>query len=270
MEEIAEVRQSNSDFKPKIIGFLCNWCSYAGADLCGVLRYQYPTDLRVIRVMCSTRIDPYIIINIFRHGADGVFIGGCHLGDCHYLTGNYHTINKVNMTRQLLEHAGINPERLRVEWISASEGERFSKVITEFTEKIHELGSSELCGEEKDCKLSTNLSGAERAALNFQLRALVGREYNLIQEGNIYGEPVDASELEAVIRNALEAEYLRGVILDLTAKNPRSVGELAVALDRPKHEVLKHIIALQGSNLLAIDKIKDHIPVYSAVTFGEE
>ncbi len=124
----------------KLIGFMCNWCCYAGADLAGVSRFQYPPNIRIIRVMCSGRVDPELILDTFLYGADGVFIGGCHLGDCHYLEGNYYAEKKVEMAKRLLKAAGVEPERLRLEWISASEGERFAEVIREFTEEIKELG----------------------------------------------------------------------------------------------------------------------------------
>ena len=133
-----------TEFEPKIIGFLCNWCCYAGADLAGVSRFQYPPNVRIIRVMCSGSLDPAVILEAFLKGADGVFIGGCHIGDCHYATGNMHTEVKVKTLRKLLKRADFNPDRLRLEWVSAAEGEMFSKVIKDFTEKVKALGPSEV------------------------------------------------------------------------------------------------------------------------------
>jgi len=129
-------------FEPKIVGFLCNWCSYAGADLAGVSRLQYPSNLRVIRVMCSGSVDPEHILEAFRQGADGVFIGGCHPGDCHYISGNYKTRRRVALTKQIISQMGIEPERLSLEWVSAAEGQRFAQVVTEFTEELKQLGPS--------------------------------------------------------------------------------------------------------------------------------
>ncbi|RLF41334.1 MAG: methyl-viologen-reducing hydrogenase subunit delta, partial [Thermoplasmata archaeon] len=123
-------------FEPKIVAMLCNWCSYAGADLAGVSRFQYPPTTRVIRVMCSTRVEPSFVLKSFLNGADGVLVGGCHLGDCHYVTGNYYTIGKMNMARKLLKYAGIDEKRLRLEWVSASEGEKFASVVTDFTGEL--------------------------------------------------------------------------------------------------------------------------------------
>jgi len=129
-------------FEPKIIGFCCNWCAYAGADLAGISRIQYPPNLRMIRVMCSGTIDPLYILEAFQKGADGVFIGGCHPGDCHYMTGNYKTKRKVILTKRILSQLGIEPQRLRLEWVSAAEGQAFAQVVTDFIEEVKELGPS--------------------------------------------------------------------------------------------------------------------------------
>jgi F420-non-reducing hydrogenase iron-sulfur subunit len=132
------------DFEPKIIAFACNWCSYAGADLAGVSRIQYPPTTRIIRVMCSGRVSPMFILEALRSGADGVLVTGCHLGDCHYLTGNEKAIRHVEMARSLLGLLGIEAERLRLEWISAAEGARFAQIVSEFTDQIRELGANPL------------------------------------------------------------------------------------------------------------------------------
>ena len=133
------------EFEPKIIGFLCNWCSYAGADLAGVSRIEYPTNIRIIRVMCCGRIDPLFVLEAFKDGADGVLIAGCHLpSDCHYIDGNYKTIRRVTFLKDLLRQFGIEPERLRLEWISAAEGEKFAAVIKDMVNQIKELGPSPL------------------------------------------------------------------------------------------------------------------------------
>ena len=130
--------------KPNILAFCCNWCSYAGADLAGVSRFQMPTNFRVIRVMCSSRIDPEIVLYAFKKGVDGVLVLGCHPGDCHYIDGNYKTERRVIMLQKLLGQFGINPKRLKLEWVSASEGARFQEVITSFTKEMEELGKLEL------------------------------------------------------------------------------------------------------------------------------
>jgi F420-non-reducing hydrogenase iron-sulfur subunit len=131
-------------FEPKIIGFLCNWCSYTGADLAGTARMKYPPNVLSIRVMCSGRIDPGFVLKAFSKGADGVIICGCHPGDCHYVEGNYKCMRRVPLTKRLLRDMGIAEERLRLEWVSASEGARFQKIISEFTEQIRALGPLQL------------------------------------------------------------------------------------------------------------------------------
>jgi len=131
-----------NSFEPKIIAFCCNWCSYAGADLAGGMRLKYSTNIRPIRVMCSGRISPHFIIKAFQKGADGVLVTGCHIGDCHYMKGNYITAKRVAILKELLNFIGISPERLSLEWIAASEGDKFARVSDEFTEKIRSLGPS--------------------------------------------------------------------------------------------------------------------------------
>ena len=133
---------ANEDFEPLIIGFCCNWCSYAGADLAGVSRHQYPPNLRVIRVMCSGMVHPNLVIDALTKGADGVIICGCHPGDCHYLEGNVKAENRKEAIELLLEDFGLEPERFRLEWVSASEGLRFAEVTREMTESVRALGPS--------------------------------------------------------------------------------------------------------------------------------
>lgn len=128
------------EFVPKIIGFLCNWCSYAGADLAGVSRLQMPPSLRSVRVMCSSRIDPLFILKAFLRGADGVLVAGCHPGDCHYQKGNYYARRRFAMLKKIFEKLGLEQGRIRLSWVSASEGPRFAEVIKEFTGEIKKLG----------------------------------------------------------------------------------------------------------------------------------
>lgn len=134
-------------FEPKIIAFACNWCTSAGADLAGTSRLEYQPNSVIIRVMCSSRVDPQHILRAFKQGADGVFIGGCHPGDCHYITGNYNTLRRVKLLKKMLQDLGIDPERLHLEWVSAAEGQKFVRVINEFTDKIRKLGALDLSKE---------------------------------------------------------------------------------------------------------------------------
>jgi len=135
----------NDGFEPKIIGFLCNWCSYAGADLAGVSRIQYPPNIRIIRVMCSGRIDPAFVLEAFKDGADGVLVAGCHLpSDCHYISGNFKAMRRINLLQRVLKDFGIEPERLRLEWVSASEGDKWAAVVRTMVEDLKKLGPSQV------------------------------------------------------------------------------------------------------------------------------
>ena len=130
----------SKEFEPNILGFLCNWCSYAGADLAGTSRMKYPPNLKSIRVMCSGRVDPSFVLEALRKGVDGILIAGCHPGDCHYQSGNYKTNRRVKLLKKLLEELGIDPQRVRFEYVSASEGQKFATIVTEFVAEIKKLG----------------------------------------------------------------------------------------------------------------------------------
>ena len=136
----AEKKAKAEAFEPTVIVFACNWCSYSGADLAGTSRFQYPTNSRIIRVMCSGRVDPSIVMKAFRNGADGVIISGCHPGDCHYSEGNYKALRRVHLLKRLLADFGVDPRRLRLTWVSASEGDRWAEVTNEMTETVKSLG----------------------------------------------------------------------------------------------------------------------------------
>jgi F420-non-reducing hydrogenase iron-sulfur subunit len=127
-------------FEPKIVGFLCNWCSYTGADLAGTSRIPYAPNVRVIRVMCSARIDPTFVLRALEEGADGVLICGCHPGDCHYSEGNYKMMRRYPLLKQLLAAYGVEDDRVRLEWVSASEGQRFADIVNDMTERVRALG----------------------------------------------------------------------------------------------------------------------------------
>jgi F420-non-reducing hydrogenase iron-sulfur subunit len=138
--KLQDTKEVQTEFKPKILAFCCNWCAYAGADLAGVSRFQMPTDVRVIRVMCSGRVPPELIIRALANGLDGVMILGCHPGECHYSEGNYLTRRRAHVLKRLLMYIGIEPERFQLRWVSAAEAAKFTAVIKEITDKITKLG----------------------------------------------------------------------------------------------------------------------------------
>jgi F420-non-reducing hydrogenase iron-sulfur subunit len=129
-----------SDFEPRIVGFLCRWCAYTGADLAGTSRIKYPPNVTPIRVMCSGRVDPVLVMKALASGADGVLIAGCHPGDCHYTNGNVKTIRRFKVLQKMLDQFGVERDRVRLEWVSASEGEKYARVVESMTENLRTLG----------------------------------------------------------------------------------------------------------------------------------
>lgn len=227
----------NENNEPKIVALLCNWCSYAGADLAGVSRFQYPPTIRVIRVMCSTRIEPSFVLYSFLRGADGVLVGGCHLGDCHYVTGNYYTIGKIHMAKRLLTFAGIDERRLRLEWVSASEGERFAQVVTEFTEELKKAGP--LNEEERN---SLALRAAYNSSLKPRIRILATKERMLAEEGNKYGEYYTPYEFNKVLDEIVYDELNEEKIRLLLQTQHHTLGDIATLLNIPKEIVFLYLI----------------------------
>ncbi|MEA1957855.1 MAG: hydrogenase iron-sulfur subunit [Euryarchaeota archaeon] len=245
----------NDEEEVKIIGFMCNWCCYAGADLAGVSRFRYPPNIRIIRVMCSGRIDPEIILDSFLYGADGVFIGGCHLGDCHYVEGNYYAEKKIEMARRLLKEAGVEPERLRLEWVSASEGERFAATIKEFTEEIKEMGRIEFDKEK--------MEAVRMVAADYRLRILATKERELLEEGNKYGEVFTQHEMDRLLDDMVREDYEAKRIL-LKLKKPMSVKGISSELNLKPNVVFRHILDLKRHELIELHEIRDNTPTYVA------
>jgi len=130
--------------EPRIVAFLCHWCSYTGADLAGTARIKYAPNVHIIRVMCSGRIEPQFVMKAFREGADGVLVCGCHPGDCHYLEGNYKAMRRFPLLKKMLADLGVEDQRVRLEWVSASEGQRFAEIVNEMTEQVRKLGPSKI------------------------------------------------------------------------------------------------------------------------------
>ena len=136
-----------TEYKPLVVSFCCKWCSYAGADLAGSSRLEYPAEVKIIKVPCSGRVDPLFVLRAFGSGADGVIINGCHPGDCHYSTGNYYTRRRLALLFSMLEYLGLEKERTRLEWVSAAEGARFASVMNDFVKNLRELGENKKLGD---------------------------------------------------------------------------------------------------------------------------
>ena len=154
---MSDNKPTQGQFEPRIVAFFCNWCTYTAADLAGTARLAYAPNVRVVRIMCSGRLDPQFIVKALREGADGVLIGGCHPGDCHYQEGNYKALRRITLFKRLLASLGIEEGRVRLEWIAASEGEKVQRVINEMTEVVRRLGPLRM-------ELRSRLNGAEVVA----------------------------------------------------------------------------------------------------------
>ena len=252
-------------FEPNIVGFLCNWCSYAGADLAGVSRIQYPTNLRVIRVMCSGRVDPSVVLELIVEGADGVMVTGCHIGDCHYIDGNLYARRKFALTKRLADKAGLEPGRLRLEWVSAAEGQRFADLVRDFTEQVRALGPSRLSSDPPDPALLLNMRAARAAAEDFRLRALVGKEEKLVTKENVYGDQHTQEEWDRLMEEAVDSEYTRHRLILALKEEPTSVEGLSGRLGLDPREVLRHVVTMRQLGRVELLEIRDNLPIYRAM-----
>ena len=244
-------------FEPKILSFLCNWCAYAGADLAGISRFQYPPNTRVIRVMCSGRVDPVFIPKAFLVGYDGVMILGCHPGDCHYLTGNYQAEKKINLTRKLLNMAGIDSERLLLDWVSAGEGERFSQVVRQFIEKIRTLGPFPL-----DQEMKGKLKAVRSSLEGEKIRWMVGKGPELMEMENVYKERVPKERLEELIEATIRDELIKNRIIQLVEIKPITAAEITQTLNLKLKDTLSYLVSLVGEGKIGFHPSEEKVPKY--------
>lgn len=244
-------------FEPKILSFLCNWCAYAGADLAGISRFQYPPNTRVIRVMCSGRVDPVFIPKAFLVGYDGVMILGCHPGDCHYLTGNYQAEKKINLTRKLLNMAGIDSERLLLDWVSAGEGERFSQVVRQFIEKIRTLGPFPL-----DQEMKGKLKAVRSSLEGEKIRWMVGKGPELMEMENVYKERVPKERLEELIEATIRDELIKNRIIQLVEIKPITATEISQTLNLKLKDALSYLVSLVGEGKIGFHPSEEKVPKY--------
>ena len=255
-------------FKPKILGFLCNWCSYAGADLAGVSRIQYSPNIRIIRVMCSGRVDPVFIAEAFSKKIDGVLVLGCHPGDCHYISGNYEAEMKISMLNKLLQLIGFS-ERLRLDWVSASEGNRFAQIVNEFNDHIVNLGPSPIKNKKNRKELIEDFEAVKTVLSDSRLRILVGREREIITEGNVYNEIISKEKFDRVVEDALYNEFTRQKILLKIKSQGKSVPDISKEIQVAPDKVLKHIVTLRQRGLVDLDQINEEIPTFISIKEGK-
>lgn len=252
-------------FKPKIIAFACNWSLPPEVDVSTPSLIRGYPKIRIVKTMCAGRIDPAIVLETFLKGADGVLIIGCQTPDCHYVDGNLQTERKIKMLKKLIGLTGFDPERLRLEWANASEIETFARIINQFRNQVASLGASPLTGEETDPAIILNMKAAKAVAENFTLRLLTGREREMTENVNVYGEKVSQEEFDCVLDETLEAEFVRHRIHQLTMEKPMSVKEIAAVTSMEPSQTLYHIVNMRRKNMIALDHVKGTTPLYKAL-----
>ena len=250
---------TGGEFNPKMLGIICNWCCYGGADLCGVSRLQYPPHIRLIRVMCSARVDLAHVFRAFSQGLDAVFIGGCHLNDCHYITnGNYNALGMVKICKKLLERIGINPARLRLEWVSAGEGIRFANIMNDFApavQKLGPLGSSEGMDDktlrfrlEAVAKLIPYIKLVERERLRAPLKL---RASSTPEEE--YGKFFNSQEMDRLFDDTIANKLVTSQITLLLREGPFAIGEIARTLGLSPSDISRQLNVLCRHGLARYD-----------------
>jgi F420-non-reducing hydrogenase iron-sulfur subunit len=231
----------STEFEPRMLGIICNWCCYGGADLCGVSRFQYPTFIRLVRVMCSAKADMSYVFRAFSKGLDAVFIGGCHLNDCHYVTnGNYDALGMVTLCKKVLTHIGIDPMRLRLEWVSAGEGIRFANIMNEYGAQIKDLGP---LGEPEGLSRKELLFRLEAAAKIVPYIRLVQMERMRVSQRTEEGyDAFFASEdFERLFNETIIEKLELSRIMTLLGERPFSTSEISERLQMSSSEVSRHV-----------------------------
>jgi F420-non-reducing hydrogenase iron-sulfur subunit len=233
-EKFKEGKVAEKEFEPVIVAYCCNWCSYAGADLAGTSRFEYPTNLRIIRVMCTGRMDPTLVLEALRMGADGVLIAGCHPGDCHYQKGNFMMEKRFDYLKSAVKNIGIESERVRLEWISASEGGKWAALAREMTEDIKRLGPSpfRLAYDAKKTEATIEAFKSQR------LRWVVGRSQIKVE--------IEEDKYRRTVDSIMQVETERHMITRaLKEKGPLTAEELARLTGLQPNKIVQHLIALR-------------------------
>ncbi len=233
-EKFKEGKVAKKEFEPVIVAYCCNWCSYAGADLAGTSRFEYPTNLRIIRVMCTGRMDPTLVLEALRMGADGVLIAGCHPGDCHYQKGNFMMEKRFDYLKSAVKNIGIESERVRLEWISASEGGKWAALAREMTEDIKRLGPSpfRLAYDAKKTEATIEAFKSQR------LRWVVGRSQIKVE--------IEEDKYRRTVDSIMQVETERHMITRaLKEKGPLTAEELARLTGLQPNKIVQHLIALR-------------------------
>lgn len=244
--------------QPKIICFMCNWV-FCEEEL------QVPYNFNVFRVPCIGRMDPTLILETFANGADGVMLAGCKPADCHFVDGNLHAERAVKMLKKLLNLSGLGSERLKLITFSPLEDDDFNKYAREFSEEIWVLGFSPLKNAESAPIITANITAAKNAASAFRLRVLLGREEELTELENAYGERISKEKYDAILEDIVNAEFIRYKIHHLTREKPLSVKQLAEILGLKPSIVLRHITNMRRKGMISMDRVEGNTPLYKAL-----
>jgi coenzyme F420-reducing hydrogenase delta subunit len=250
--------------KRRVSLFVCDWAVNPN-EISDETLSSLPADFSFVKVKCVGRVDPIIIFEAFIQGLDGVMILGCHPGDCHFITGNYYTEKRAAMIQRILEVLEISPERLLVDWISPAEGERLAGLLRDFSEKVVELGPLGSEASLESGELSQRLSASKGALADDRLMWLVGRERELIEEGNVFGERLPQEEFDRVMDESIRKEYQRNRILRSLGENALTVREMAEVVGLPPREILRNLVALESDGLVSVADIDGSSPRYRKI-----
>ncbi len=251
--------------KIQIICFTCDWVFCDETERYLLHEQRTPFEVNVLRVPCIGRLDPATIISTFEMGADGVLFIGCIPTDCHFGDGNLYAESFVKMLKKLLKLAGLEPERLELRWSSPVQDLTFSQMLTSFAAQIQGFGSSPFTGKSADEGILLNILAAKNVATDFRLRVLSGRERQLTDEKNAYGEKIQQKEFDDVANEVIEEEFIQQKIRLLTMHRPLSVEELASIIFLKPSLVLRHIVEMRMKGRIAMDHVTDTTPFYKAV-----
>ncbi|HEY4675378.1 MAG TPA: hydrogenase iron-sulfur subunit [Candidatus Bathyarchaeia archaeon] len=244
--------------EPKILCYMCNW-TFCQEET------SVPSNVNVVRVTCIGRIDPVIVLDTFANGADGVMLIGCKPPNCHFVKGNLQAERGVEILNKLLSLSDLESERLKLLWSSPSENSSLSCYVKEFSEEIRNLGISPVNSEQPESTVMLNLMAAKNAASNFRLRVLLGREEELTEALNVYGEKIPQEEFNGLLDEIVEVEFVRHKIRLLTWIKPLPVKVLAEEVEMKPSDVLRHIVNMRRRNMIALDHIEGQTPFYRAL-----
>jgi F420-non-reducing hydrogenase iron-sulfur subunit len=226
---------------------------------------RIPSNVNVVRLMCLGRVDPVIVLETFEKGADAIMMVGCKPPDCHYVEGNFQAERAVKMLKKLLALIGLEPKRIKLLWVSPLEEKSFNYYVKEFSDEIRKLGISPLKSDKSESRLIVNVLAAKNAASDFRLRVLLGRENELTEHVNVYGEKMPQGEFDVLLDEIVKEEFIRHKFHLLTKTKPLSVKDLAKAAEMKPADVLRKIVDMRRRNMLALDHVEGTTPFYKAL-----